>query len=77
MILLTSLNSSQLPAVQVLDLYRFRWQIEIAFKRLKGLLELGEMPAQDPSLARTILSSKLLAALLLDDFTTAFLSFSP
>ena len=76
-ILLTSLNSSQLPAVQVLDLYRFRWQIEIAFKRLKGLLELGEMPAQDPSLARTILSSKLLAALLLDDFTSAFLSFSP
>jgi len=76
-ILLTSLKASELPAVQVLDLYRFRWQVEVAFKRLKGLLELGEMPAQDPSLARTILSSKLLAALLLDDFTSAFLSFSP
>ncbi len=76
-ILLTSLEGPSLPPAQVLDLYRFRWQVEIAFKRLKGLLELGDMPAQDPSLARTILSSKLLAALLLDDFTSAFLSFSP
>jgi len=76
-ILLTSLEGSALPPAQVLDLYRFRWQVEIAFKRLKGLLQLGAMPAQDPSLARTILYSKLLAALLLDDFTSAFLSFSP
>ena len=76
-ILLTSLESPSLPPAQVLDLYRFRWQVEIAFKRLKGLLELGEMPAQDSCLAHTILSSKLLAALLLDDFTSAFLSFSP
>jgi hypothetical protein len=76
-ILLTSLDAESLPPAQVLDLYRFRWQIEIVFKRLKGLLELGELPARDPSLARTILFSKLLAALLLDDFTGAFLSLSP
>ena len=76
-ILGTSLDPTSFPPDQVLDLYRFRWQIEIAFKRLKGLLELDELPAKDPSLARTFIYSKLLAALVLDDFTHAYLSFSP
>ena len=49
----------------------------MAFKRLKGLLQLGLLPAKDTQLARTIIYSKLLAALLLDDFTERFLSFSP
>lgn len=76
-ILGTSLDSTSASAEQVLALYRFRWQIEIAFKRMKSLLELDELPAKDASLARTFIYSKLLAALLLDDFTHAFLSFSP
>ena len=61
----------------MLELYRFRWQIELAFKRMKGLLELGSLPAKDPDLARTIVRSKLLAALLLEDFTRSFLAISP
>jgi len=73
----TSLAEEQASAAQVLDLYRFRWQIELAFKRLKGLLELGVLPAKDHLLARTIIYSKLLTALLLDDFTERFLSISP
>lgn len=73
----TSLADAQASAEQVLDLYRFRWQIELAFKRMKGLLELGVLPAKEPGLARTIIYSKLLAALLLDDFTERFLSISP
>ena len=76
-ILLTSLAGETLGAKQVLALYRFRWQIEIAFKRLKGLLELDELPAKESCLARTFILSKLLAALLLDDFTRAYVSFSP
>ena len=76
-ILVTSLESESLSASQVLALYRFRWQIEITFKRMKGLLDLDELPAKNPSLARTFIYSKLLGALLLDDFTHAFLSFSP
>jgi hypothetical protein len=73
----TSLAEDQASAEQVLELYRFRWQIELAFKRMKGLLELGVLPAKEPRLARTIIYSKLLAALLLDDFTERFLSISP
>lgn len=75
--LLTSVPATRLGDNQVLDWYRFRWQIEMAFKRLKGLLQLGLLPAKDTQLARTIIYSKLLAALLLDDFTERFLSFSP
>ena len=30
-----------------MELYRFRWQIELAFKRMKSLLLLDEMAAQD------------------------------
>jgi hypothetical protein len=74
---LTSVPEVSLSAKQVLDLYRFRWQIEMAFKRMKGRLELGVLPAKDASLARTIIYSKLLAALVLDDFTSRFLAISP
>lgn len=75
--LLTSVTDDSLPAKQILELYRFRWQIELAFKRLKSLLSLDQLPAKDPDLARTFLYAKLLAALLLDDFTERFLAFSP
>jgi hypothetical protein len=74
---LTSLPSSEWADAQVLECYRFRWQIELAFKRLKSLLQFGVLPAKDAALARTILYSKLLAALMLDDYTERFLSFSP
>ena len=74
---LTSLLAETVPHVEVLDVYRFRWQIELAFKRLKSLLCLDHLPARDPPLARAFLYAKLLAALLLDDFTDRFLAFSP
>ncbi len=73
---LTSLPESFSPA-QVLDLYRFRWQVELAFKRLKSILHLDQLPAKDPALACTILYAKLLAALLLEDFTNTFLAIFP
>lgn len=74
---LTSMGEEQLPAAEALELYRFRWQIEMAFKRLKGLLGLDQLLAQDSNLARSALYAKLLAALLLEDLTGKFLSFSP
>jgi IS4 transposase len=74
---LASLPPAALPAAEVLELYRFRWQVELTFKRLKSLLHLAALPARDPPLARTFLYAKLLAALLLEDFTDRFLAFSP
>jgi hypothetical protein len=76
-IVLTSMGEEQLPAAEALELYRFRWQIEMVFKRLKGLLGLDQLAAKDSRLARSALYAKLLAALLLEDLTGKFLSFSP
>jgi hypothetical protein len=54
-------------ADEVAALYRLRWQVELAFKRLKSLLDFSRLPAKDPDLARAWLMSKLLMALILED----------
>jgi len=77
MAVLTNLPVDQATPEQILDLYRFRWQIEMNFKDLKSVLELDVLPAKDPALARTYLYAKLLGTFLIDDLTTRYLSFSP
>jgi hypothetical protein len=77
LLVLTSLPASTLSAAEVLEVYRFRWQIELAFKRMKSLLHLDQLPAKDPDLAKSFIFAKLLAALLIEDLTERYLSFSP
>jgi hypothetical protein len=48
----------------VLRAYRMRWQIELAFKRLKSLAQLGHVPKHDDHGARAWLYGKLLVTLL-------------
>jgi hypothetical protein len=74
---LTNVPYQQLAADQVLEIYRFRWQIEMSFKDLKTVLDLNNIPAKDPALARTWLYGKLLGAFLIDDLTSRYVSFSP
>jgi hypothetical protein len=76
-LVITSLPRKALTAAEVLEVYRLRWQIELAFKRLKSLLHLGELPAKDTDLAKSYIYAKLLAALLVEDLTERYLSFSP
>jgi len=54
-------------ASQILALYRFRWQIELVFKRLKSILTFDHLRATDPQLAQVYLLTKLLIALLLNE----------
>ena len=61
-----TLPARLLGASGVLELYRYRWQIELAFKRLKQLLKLGHLPHQRPDIARTWILAKLVVALLLE-----------
>ena len=75
--LLTSLPAAQLKAAEVLDLYRFRWQVELVFKRLKSLWDFGTVPAKDPDLARTYIFAKLLIAVLVEDLTQEALRATP
>lgn len=76
-LLLTSVPRESLSAQRALELYRLRWQIEMTFKRLKGLLHLGDVPIKDRDLAQSYLCAKLLAALMLEDLTKDLLAFPP
>jgi hypothetical protein len=76
-LLVTSLDAAAFPTGDILELYRRRWQIELAFKRMKSLFGLDRLPAKDPDLARTWLSAKLIAHLLAEDLTQEVLAVSP
>lgn len=77
MFVLTSVNADQMPAVAVLETYRFRWQVELSFKRLKSLLHLDDLPAKEPDLAQTFICAKIIAAILLDRLAERSRDFSP
>jgi hypothetical protein len=62
----TTVPAAILPAADVLELYRFRWQIELAFKRLKQLLRLSRLPHKDPRAAQGWILAKLVVALILE-----------
>ncbi len=66
MMLLTSLPGERATAEEMVRLYRMRWQIELAFKRLKSLGGFAELRASDPRLARAWLLAHLIAAVLIE-----------
>jgi hypothetical protein len=63
-LLLTSLSASAFPPADILALYRFRWQIELAFKRFKSLAGLDMLPAKKPELARAWIYARLIVAII-------------
>lgn len=74
---LTTLPSALLSDALVLEWYRIRWQIELAFKRLKSLAGLGHLPKHDPASSRAWLYGKLLIALLTEKMQRYSEAFSP
>jgi hypothetical protein len=75
-ILLTSLPN-RIKADEILELYRLRWQIEIAFKHLKSIFGLGHLPKEDEESARAWLHGKLFVALLAKTIVDEGHLFSP
>lgn len=67
LMLLTSVAEESATPDQLVALYRLRWQIELAFKRLKSQMHMNNLEAKDPRLARSWLAANLIAALLADD----------
>lgn len=65
------------PAETVLEIYRSRWQVELAFKRLKSILGLGNLKKFDPESAKAWLHGKLLVAALIQALISAGSAFSP
>jgi len=73
----TTLPHAQATAEQVLQAYRLRWQIELAFKRWKSTAELGHLPKYDDQSSRAWLYAKLLVALLGEKLSRLGRAFSP
>jgi hypothetical protein len=65
-ILVTSLASKTFTTIDVLALYRLRWRVELAFKRLKSLIGLKGPPGTDERSAKPYLLAHLLMILLLE-----------
>jgi len=74
---LSSLPVDLITSREILALYRCRWQIELAFKRLKSLLSAGHLPKRDPESCRAWMQAKVLIALLADRLILESELFSP
>jgi hypothetical protein len=73
----TCVPVADLTAAQILELYRLRWQIELAFKRLKSIMGLGQLPKRADASARAWLHGKLFVALLVERLIETATAFSP
>jgi hypothetical protein len=69
LMLITSLDPEQASPDALAALYRIRWRIELAFKRLKSLLRIDRLPAKDEKLAKAWLFAHLITAFLIEDLT--------
>jgi hypothetical protein len=66
-IVVTTLDPTVWTAETILALYRLRWQVELAIKRWKSLLDVGRLRAKaEGTLASLWLHGKVLYALLLE-----------
>jgi hypothetical protein len=76
-ILFTTLPRAEFPARRIVNWYRLRWQIELAFKRMKSILDLGQLPKHAPASCRAWMHGKLLVALLVERLIQEAEAFSP
>jgi hypothetical protein len=75
--ILTTLPEAAASDDVVLELYRIRWQIEMFFKRCKGLLHFDRLRAFDPDLVRAYCLAKLIEMTLIQCLHEEAISFSP
>lgn len=76
-IVFTSVNRHKLKGEEVLLLYRGRWQIELAFKRMKSIVGIGHLPKFDPESCKAWLYGKLVVTLLVEHIYREADFFSP
>ncbi len=76
-VVLTSLPWPDYSTADVLELYRARWQVELAFKRMKSLMQVGHVPKKNDASARAWIEAKLLAVLLIERLLEESRAISP
>ena len=74
-VVVTSLRST-ISAEDVLETYRLRWQVECYFKRLKSIMDFGEMPKKREDSILAWLNGKIMVALMIE-LLLSNRSFSP
>ena len=76
-VILATLERELLDASEVLEIYRSRWQIELCFKRIKSLLQLGHLPKRSDISARAWIQGKFLTVLIIERLIEEARLFSP
>jgi hypothetical protein len=74
-VVITTLDMMNTEAI--LGLYRHRWQVELAFKRMKSLMGLGHLKKKDMEGAKAWLQGKLFVACLIERLIAAGGHFPP
>lgn len=67
MFVITSLPA-EISAAEILSCYRLRWQVELVFKRLKSLLQLGSIPTKTEEAGEVWINGKILLSLLTEKY---------
>lgn len=73
----TSVPAGQMNPRAVLRTYRYRWQLELTFKRLKSIMGLGQLPKYSDASSLAWLNGKLLVAMLVEKLWRNAEHFSP
>lgn len=68
---ITTLPSDEFDDLNVLKLYRHRWQIELLFKRLKSIINIDTLKTRDGPTARSWIFARLIFAILTERFANA------
>jgi hypothetical protein len=72
---ITSLPT-EISADEILEAYRYRWQVELYFKRLKSIMDFGDLPVKNHNAIITWLNGKLMVAMLIETIISE-VDFSP
>jgi Transposase DDE domain len=73
----STFSPRRFTASEILQWYRVRWQVELEFKRLKSLAQLGHLPKSDAQSARAWLYGKLFVVLLTEQMMRHGRTLSP
>ena len=65
-IVLVTALPEEVEAKQILEIYRLRWQVEMYFKRLKAIMNYGELPKRRTDSVFAWLNGKIMIALLIE-----------
>jgi hypothetical protein len=68
---------ADIAAGDICAVYRLRWQIELAFKRLKSLIKVDLLPTRTEAGGRSWILAHLILALLTEDISQDFLESPP